>query len=281
VTVNEATRSQAGEARLPPTRTPKQRRLTLSRPVPGGPFIGPALLLLTWGVASAIGLLDPRLLPPPTRILESAITLANQGRLGDSLLASGWRALQGFALGLAVGTLLALIAGLSRWGEAIVDGPIQIKRAIPTLAIIPLLMLWLGIGETMKVITIATGVAVPVYIQTYSSLRAVDRRYVELAQTLGIGTTAFILEVMLPAAMPGFFLGVRFGVTYAWLSLIVVEQVNSTSGLGYMIELARSYGQTDIVIVGVCIYGLLGFATDYLIRLIERSVVGWRRTLDT
>ena len=135
----------------------------------------------------------------------------------------------------SIGTLLALVSGLSRAGEAVIDGPIQVKRAIPTLALLPLLVLWLGITEEMKIITIALAVMLPVYIHTHNGLRSIDGRYAELAETVDIGRAEFIRSVLLPGATPGFLLGMRFAVTTALLSLVVVEQINATSGIGYMI----------------------------------------------
>ena len=134
------------------------------------------------------------------------------------------RAFSGLAIGIAAGTLLALIAGLSRFGESVIDGPIQIKRSIPTLALIPLLILWLGINEEMKILTIALAVMIPVYIHTHNGLRSIDGRYAELAETVDVGRVEFIRSVVLPGAMPGFLLGLRFAVTTALLSLVVVEQ---------------------------------------------------------
>lgn len=167
----------------------------------------------------------------------------------------------------------------SYFGEAVLDGPIQIKRAIPSLALLPLLILWLGIGESMKVTTITLGVFVPIYIHTHNGLRTIDSRYVELAQTVELSRWEFIRRVVLPGALPGFLLGLRFAVTGAWLALVVVEQINSTSGIGYMMELARTYGQTDIIIVGLVLYGALGLLSDGAVRLIQRRALSWRRTL--
>ncbi|MFD0823616.1 ABC transporter permease, partial [Micromonospora zhanjiangensis] len=170
-------------------------------------------------------------------------------------------------------------AGLSRWGEAFLDGPIQVKRAIPALALVPLLILWLGIGEQMKVTTIALGVLVPVYIHTHNGLRGIDSRHVELAESLRLSPAVFLCRIVLPSALPGFLLGMRFAVVGAWLSLVVVEQINSTSGIGYMMDLARQYGQTDVIIVGLVLYGLLGLASDGAVRLVQRRALAWRRTL--
>jgi sulfonate transport system permease protein len=237
------------------------------------------LLLALWAGGSAAGLLDPRSLPSPWTVAATTGDLIADGRLQSHLATSAQRAFLGLFFGVAGGLLLALVAGLSRIGEAVIDGPVQIKRAIPSLALIPLLILWFGIGETMKVVTIALGVFVPVYIHTHNGLRAIDHRYVELAETVRLGRIAFVRHVVLPGALPGFLLGMRFAVTAAWLALVVVEQVNATSGIGYMMELARTYGQTDVILVGLVVYGLLGLFSDALVRLVERGTLTWRRTL--
>jgi sulfonate transport system permease protein len=203
------------------------------------------------------------------------------GRLQAHLVTSAQRAFLGLSLGIGVGTLLALFSGLTRIGEVLMDGPVQIKRAIPTLALIPLLILWFGIGEPMKVLTIALSAMIPVYMHTHAGLRAIDSRYVELAETVRLTRWEFVRKVALLGALPSFLLGVRFAVTAAWLSLVVVEQINATSGIGYMMSLARSYGQTEIIIVGLAVYGLFGLATDSAVRLLERRALSWRRTLSS
>ncbi|MEV0524134.1 ABC transporter permease [Streptomyces sp. NPDC050439] len=260
-------------------RKPRRRRLGPGRPVPYGWAIGPLLLLALWSVGSAAGFIDARNLSAPWTVVSTAGDLIAEGRLQSNLATSAQRAALGLLFGTAAGLALAITAGLSRIGEGIIDGPVQIKRAIPSLALIPLLILWFGIGESMKVITIALGVFVPVYIHTHNGLRTIDGRYAELAETVGLSRTGFVRHVVLPGALPGFLLGMRFAVTAAWLSLVVVEQVNATSGIGYMMELARTYGQTDIIIVGLVVYGLLGLVSDALVRLVERKALSWRRTL--
>jgi sulfonate transport system permease protein len=237
------------------------------------------VLLAIWSIGSATGWLDPRVLSAPWTVVTTAGDLIADGRLQSNLWTSTQRAFIGLGFGIMLGVVLALISGLSRLGEAILDGPIQIKRAIPSLALLPLLILWLGIGESMKIVTILLGVFVPIYIHTHNGLRTIDARYVELAQTVGLSQWDFIRRVVLPGALPGFLLGLRFAVTGAWLSLVVVEQINSTSGIGYMMELARTYGQTDIIIVGLVLYGILGLLSDGAVRLIQRKALSWRRTL--
>jgi sulfonate transport system permease protein len=257
----------------------RRRRLGPGKPIRFGAAIGPVLLLVIWSIGSATGWIDQRVLSAPWTVVSTAGDLISDGRLQSNLWTSAQRALLGLALGIALGVGLALVSGLSRLGEALLDGPIQIKRAIPSLALLPLLILWLGIGESMKVVTIVLGVFVPIYIHTHNGLRTIDSRYVELAQTVGLSRWEFIRRVVLPGALPGFLLGLRFAVTGAWLSLVVVEQINSTSGIGYMMELARTYGQTDIIIVGLVVYGILGLLSDAVVRLIQRRTLSWRRTL--
>lgn len=242
-------------------------------------WVGPSALLLLWTASSATGLLDPRILSEPWTVVATAGELIADGRLQENLAISAQRAGLGLFFGILVGAVLALLSGLSRVGEALIDGPVQIKRAIPGLALIPLLILWFGIDETMKVLTITLGVFVPVYLQTHAGLRGIDLRFVELAQTVGLSRAGFIRKVVLPGALPGFFLGLRFAVTGAWVSLVVVEQINATSGIGYMMELARTYGQTNIIVLGLVVYGILGLLSDGIVRFIERKALSWQRTL--
>jgi len=258
-----------------------RRRLGPGKRIPFSLAIGPVLLVGLWWLLSATGRLDPRTLSEPWVVAETARDLIESGRLQEALKTSAVRAFAGLGLGTLIGTVLALLSGLSRVGEAVIDGPVQVKRAIPTLALLPLLVLWLGITEEMKITTIALAVMIPVYIHTHNGLRSIDGRYAELAETVDISRPEFIRTVVLPGAMPGFLLGMRFAVTTALLSLVVVEQINSTSGIGYMITLASHYGQTEVIVVGLVVYALLGLAADGTVRLIERKALSWRRTLDS
>jgi sulfonate transport system permease protein len=265
----------------PVTVAPRRRRLGLGRPIPYGRGLGPLLVLGVWLAASAAGLLDPRVLPPPWTVVDTVGRLVDAGTLQDSLAVSLRRAALGFTLGAAAGVSLALVAGLSRLGEAVVDGWLQVQRAVPTLGLIPLMILWLGIGEAFKVVIIALVVAITMYIQTYAGLTSIDNRYVELAETVGLTRLHFIRTVVLPGALPGVFVGLRLAVTGSWLSLVVLEQINATSGIGYLMFQAQNYAQTDVIVVGLIVYGLFGFASDAALRFVERRVLSWRRTLSS
>lgn len=255
------------------------RRLGPGRPIPFGLALGPLLLLAAWIITSATGVLDPETLPPPLTVLQTGSELWQDGTLQSNLLTSLQRAAISLVLGVAIGVVLALVAGLSRIGEALVDGPIQIKRAIPTLALIPLFIVWFGIGESMKIIVITTSVLIPVYINTHAQLRGVDGRHVELAETVGLSRWQFIRKIALPGSLPGFFTGLRMALTISWLALVVVEQVNATSGIGYLMTQARTYGQIDVIVVGLVIYALFGLFGDIVVRALERKALAWRQTL--
>jgi len=264
---------------LSPRPAARRRRLGPGKRIPYGRVLGPVLILAVWSAASATGVLDPRLVSAPWTVINEAYQLTRTGELQSDFLISAERALTGLGIGVVVGTALAVAAGLNRVGDAVVDGAMQVKRAIPALALIPLMILWLGIGEEMKIVTIALFVLVPVYINTYAGLVGIDSRYVELAEVIGLNRWQFIRKVVVPGALPGWFTGLRLGVTGSWLALIVVEQINATSGIGYMMFQAQENGQTDVILVGLLVYGLFGFVTDAVVRLVERRALSWRQTL--
>jgi len=247
--------------------------------VPAGRLIGPAVVLALWAVGSAAGQLDPGAIPAPWTVARTAVRLWTEGTLPSDITTSLRRAALGFVIGLAAGVVLALASGLSRIGEALIDGTVQLNRAVPTLGLIPLFILWLGVGETFKIAIIAIVVYIPVYLNTHAALSGIDTRFVELAEVQGLSRAQFIRQVVIPGALPGFFVGLRLAVTGSWLGLVVLEQINATSGLGYLMFQAQNYGQTDIILVGLLIYGVFGLVSDSVVRLIERRVLSWRRTL--
>ncbi|KAA9149412.1 ABC transporter permease [Amycolatopsis acidicola] len=261
------------------TGPPSRRRLGRPRTLPFARLTGIVVLLGAWSIASGAGVLDPRKLSAPWTVLETGAGLIADGTLQGNLGPSLYRVGVGFAVGVAIGTALAVFAGLTRIGEALVDGPIQVKRAVPLLGLAPLMILWLGIGEQFKIVLIAAGVASYMYVQTHAALTAIDQRYVELAEVLSLSRTAFVRKVVIPGALPGFFLGLRLSATIAWLTLVVVEEVNAIDGVGKMIFKAQDYGQSDVILAGLAVFGIFGFASDALLRAIERKVLSWRRTL--
>ena len=242
-------------------------------------LVGPVLLLVLWELASQVGWLSPETLTAPSQAVVAGYEMVVDGSLLPHLLASAARAYTGLLLGVLAGVVLALVAGLTRTGEALIDGLVQIKRAVPTLALIPLAIIWLGIGEAMKVFLIFTAVLVPVYINTHAGLRGIDMGHVELAQTLGLSRATFIRKVALPGALPGFFVGLRMAVSLCWTALVVLELINTQTGIGYLMNRARDWGQTDVIVVGILIYALLGLLSDAAVRRLEARVLSYRRAL--
>lgn len=272
----EAERQSAGSPRA---QAPRPSQFAPTRLPPGGILLGPIALVVIWELASRIGWLSPKFLAAPSTAVLTSIELASNGTLADHFLASAQRAYLGLGIGVALGLAMALAAGLSRIGEASLDGLVQIKRAVPTLALIPLAILWLGIGEAMKIALIASSVLVPIYINTHAALRGIDIRHVELARSVGLSRAAFLREVALPGALPGFFTGLRLAVTTCWTALVVLEQINTTEGIGYLMNRARDYGQTDVIVVGLAIYAILGLGSDFAVRLWERRALSYRKAL--
>lgn len=254
-------------------------RLVPMRLPPGSRLLGPAAVLVIWEASSQLGLLSPNTLAAPSTAMTTASHMLADGSLLPHLLASAGRAYSGLFLGVVVGVVLALLSGLTRSGEALIDGLVQIKRAVPTLALIPLVIIWLGIGEAMKIFLIFTAVMVPVYINTHAALRGIDIGHVELARTLGLTKGEFIRKIVLPGALPGFFVALRLAVALCWTALVVLELINTQTGIGYLMNRARDWGQTDIIVVGIIIYAVLGLASDTVVRMIEARALSYRRSL--
>lgn len=256
----------------------RKSRLARTR-IPFLRAIGPLLILVVWEIASATGLLNPTVLPSPAGVVSAAYGLAQDGTLANAVLVSARRAMLGLGIGVVTGVVLALASGLSRIGTALIDGTVQLWRSIPILAIIPIVIVWIGIGETMKVSLIAVASIVPIYINTSSALLAIDQRYVELADTLRLGRWDFIRYVALPGAIPGFFTGLRLASVTCWLVLVVVEQTNATAGIGYFMGNAQQFGEVGILTVGVVLYALLGLTSDTIVMLLQRRALRWRKGL--
>jgi sulfonate transport system permease protein len=237
---------------------------------------GPLLLLVVWQLVGSLGIASSQVLAPPSAVVRAAWDLASTGELGTNLLASLIRAGEGLAVGVPLGVLLALVAGLFRLGDDLVDSSMQILRGLPVLGLLPLVIIWFGVGELPKVALVAFGALFPVYVNTYAGIRGVDNRLVESGRAFGLGRAGLIRYVILPGAVPGFLVGLRFALTASWLILVIAEQLNATTGIGYLMNQAQSWYRTDIIVLGLLIYGLLGLASDGVVRLLERRLLVWR-----
>ncbi|MET0421705.1 MAG: ABC transporter permease [Acidimicrobiia bacterium] len=239
-------------------------------------FIGVAVLFAIWEIAAHVGWLSPQVLAPPSKVVSVGWDLVRDGVLGPALWASLTRVLWGFAIGVPLATLLAVTAGLTRLGDDLIDRNVQMLRFVPVIGLQSVLILWLGIGETVKITLIVVGVVFPVYVNTYSAIRQLDPGYLQLAKVVGLGRAARIRRVVLPGAMPGFLVGLRMSAAVAWLVLVFAEQINATNGLGYLIIKAQTFFQSDVIIVCLLVYAVLGLLTDTLLRALERGVLRWQ-----
>jgi len=236
-----------------------------------------ALLLVVWQCASWFGWVNVQTLASPAEVWHAGATLWSSGELVPSILVSLRRVSIGLLIGVSIGTALGVVAGLSRIGEEIVDAPLQMLRALPFLGLLPLLIVWLGIGEGIKVGLVVIGVIFPIYLNLHKGIRAVDPRFAELTKACGVSRRGLIRWVILPGAWPSFLIGLRYSLGIAWLSLVVTEAVNADAGIGYLIQQGQQFLQTDVIVLGLVIYALLGLVLEGLVRLIEWHTLSWRR----
>ncbi|WP_337188032.1 ABC transporter permease subunit [Phenylobacterium sp.] len=259
-------------------RKPVRFRLPRLR-IRGGRWVSPVLLLLVWELGSRTGIIPERILAAPSAVAETFWALSVSGELSSNLAVSLARALVGLAFGLAAGVVLALIAGLSRTGEVAVDPLMQIKRTIPTLALTPLFIVWFGIGETPKITLIAAATVFPIYLNLFSGIRGVDARLIEAGRSFGLTQAELIRDVILPGALPSFLVGLRYALGVSLLVLVVAEQINASAGLGHLINNARDFMRTDIIVVCLLVYASLGLAADLFVRTLETRALAWRPSI--
>jgi sulfonate transport system permease protein len=239
---------------------------------------GPIALLAAWWAASASGALNPAVLASPQQVASAAWQLWRSGQLQSAVGVSVLRAATGLLFGVSAGLVLGVITGFSRLGEELLDSPLQLLRALPFLSLVPLFMVWFGIGEEARVILIAVATSFPMYVSTAGGVRAVDPRLVEAMRTFGLSRWALVRQVVLPAAMPSLLSGLRLSMTLSVIALIAAEEINTTNGIGFLMAQAQTYSRTDILTVCVLLYGLLGLCVDLIVRGAERLLMPWRPT---
>jgi sulfonate transport system permease protein len=239
------------------------------------PWIVPLLLISVWQLSARTGWLSSRILPEPLAVAKAAWELAVSGELWVHVRMSLWRATTSFAIGGGLGLLLGLLTGTFKMAETLLDTTLQMIRNIPALALIPLVILWFGIEETSKVFLVAVGVFFPIYLNTFHGIRSVDKGLIEMAKSYGLSGWPLYRDVILPGALPSILVGVRFSLGLVWVLLIVAETIAAQSGIGYMTMNAREFLQTDVVLVGILLYALLGKLADVVSRLLERYWLRW------
>jgi sulfonate transport system permease protein len=245
------------------------------------PWAMPTALLFLWEWASSAGWLPSRFLPSPRAVVKSFMELSASGELWMHVRVSTVRAFAGFVVGGGLGLILGLLSGSFRWVETLLDTTLQMIRNIPALALIPLVILWFGIDESAKLFLVSLGVFFPVYINTFHGIQSVDRGLLEMGRTYGLSGWRLYREIILPSALPSILVGVRFALGFMWVMLIVAETISARSGIGYMTMNAREFMQTDVMVVGILLYALLGKIADLLSKGMERYWLRWHPAYQT
>jgi sulfonate transport system permease protein len=238
-------------------------------------WIAPFVFIVTWELLAQAGWLSPQVLPAPSKVLRTAFRLLLSGSLLNDLGVSLLRAAAGFAIGGSIGFALGTLVGFSRIAHALIDCSVQMVRAIPFLALVPLVIVWFGVGEAEKIFLVSLGVVFPIYINTTLGIRQVDPKLLELGRVQGLGTWQLIRRIILPGALPSILTGVRYSLATAWLALVVAETIGAQSGLGFLAMDAREFLRTDVIVLTIVIYALIGVAADFIARLLERRLLAW------
>jgi sulfonate transport system permease protein len=240
------------------------------------PWIAPFVLLISWELASRTGLLPKVLLPAPLDVARAAVTAVEHGGLLTHLGVSALRAAVGLSIGATTGIVLGLLTGISRNLQLVLDTPLQMLRAVPALALVPLVILWFGLGETAKLFIVSVTVVFPVYLNTFHGVRSVDPQLVEMARTYHVSGFTLYREIILPGALPSILVGLRFALGLSWLVLIVAETIGATQGLGYVAMNAREFMQMDVLVLTIVLWAILGKLADVLARTLERRLLPWQ-----
>ncbi|MEB3766994.1 aliphatic sulfonate ABC transporter permease SsuC [Acinetobacter sp. MD2] len=239
------------------------------------PWVVPIGLLVLWQISANMGWLASRILPAPSAVLIAFWHLLETGELWHHVKVSAGRALLGLLVGGGLGLLLGLLNGSSKIASTLLDTTLQMIRNIPALALIPLVILWFGIDESAKLFLVAIGVFFPMYINTYHGIRSVDPQLIEMGKSYGLSRWGLYKNIILPGAMPSILVGLRFSLGLVWVLLIVAETISAQAGIGYMTMNAREFLQTDVVLVGILLYALLGKLADALAQSLERYLLRW------
>ncbi|EYT62337.1 ABC transporter permease [Dietzia sp. UCD-THP] len=236
----------------------------------------PAAIVAAWWIGSAAGFIPPEILAGPPSVWTAGVELTQSGELAAFAAASFQRAAIGVTLGVLIGLVCGALAGLYALGEELIDATMQINRAIPFLALVPLFIAWFGIDEGFKIVLIAVATVSPMYAYTYLGVRNVDRKMVEAARSYGLTGPALIFGAILPSALPSILMALRICLSISITGLIAAEQIGTREGIGYLATMAQEYNRTDYMVLCVALYALLGLAFDAVVRVIEKTAMPWR-----
>jgi sulfonate transport system permease protein len=238
-------------------------------------WLAPLAFLVLWELLSRTKVLPPQVLPAPSKVFGTAQKLQARGELWHHVLVSLQRVLVGFTVGTTIGLALGVLVGLFRLADALFDRTLQMIRAIPFLALTPLVIVWFGVGESGKVFLVALGVTFPVYLNTVLGIRQVDPKLVEMSRVVGLNRARLVRDTVLPGALPSILNGVRLGLTTSWLALVIAETLGASAGIGFLSNNAREFLQTDIQVLVIIIYAAIGVVADLIARVLERRMLAW------
>jgi sulfonate transport system permease protein len=250
----------------------------MKRPAWVGGLLLPAALAVAWEVAVSAGLVPGRLMPPPSRLAQTAWALARSGELWTHVAATMQRVILGFGIGAAAGTLVGMLCGASPWAMRLLDPSIQALRAVPSIAWVPLFILWLGIFETSKLALIALGVFFPVYLGLLTAIHGVDRKLIEVGRIFGLSRFGIAMRITWPAVMPTWIAALRTGLGLGFMFVVAAELMGASEGLGYLLLDGQQMGRADTILVALIVFALLGKLCDGLLVAATRPILRWQDT---
>jgi len=245
----------------------------------GSGLLIPAALGIAWELAVREGLAPGRLMPPPSRLFQTAVALAASGDLQTHVAATMARVAIGFGTGAVAGTLLGMLTGASATARRLLDPSIQALRAIPSIAWVPIFILWLGIFETSKLALIALGVFFPVYLGMLSAIQSVDRKLIEVGRVFGLTSIGIMLRITWPAVLPTWIASLRSGLGLGFMFVVAAELMGASEGLGYLLVYGQQMGQADIILVAMIVFALLGKLSDAVLIAVTKPLLRWQDTV--
>jgi len=240
----------------------------------------PAIVVLLWEAAARLGLIAPQVLPAPSSVFATAANMTQNGELFIHLGVSLLRAAGGFVIGGSIGLALGVLVGFSPFAQALLDRPIQMIRAVPFLAMLPLVIVWFGVGEVAKIFLVALAVLFPIYINAMLGIRQIDPKLMELARVIGMSRAGVVRRIVIPGAMPSILTGVRYALAHAWLALVIAETLATTRGIGFLAMDAREFLNTNVILLTIIIYAIIGVVADALVRMLESRLLSWHANYD-
>jgi sulfonate transport system permease protein len=266
--------ASAAPAGLVPAKPAVRRPWIRLRPLLG--LVLPLGCALAWEAAVRGGFAQGRLMPPPSRILETLVALWRSGDLEMHIEATLMRLVAGFALGVAAGTLLGAFAGASSWTRALIDPTLQGLRAIPSIAWVPLFILWLGIFEASKIALIAAGISFPIYLGTLGAILSVDRKIIEVGRIFRLSEIAMVRRILMPAVLPHYIIALRSGLGLGWMFVVAAEFMGASEGLGYLLIDGQQLGKPAQIVAAILVFAVLGKITDALLVAATAPLLRWQ-----